>query len=400
MTEQWTKTGIERLDAVMRRHVEQGSTVGLAWAVARRGDVRSGAAGSTDATLDRPVDDRTIFRISSMTKPVTAVGALVLVEDCVLRLDDPVDDLLPELAGRQVLVDPSGPLDRTVPADRPITLRDLLTFRLGLGMDFSFTYAQAGLQAMAERGLGVGPPSPVGPPEPDEWMRRLSEVPLERQPGERWLYHTGADVLGVLVARAAGTTLEAFLRARVFEPLGMRDTAFWVAPGDLARFGPQFGTDPATGTRTVHDPTDGDWTAPPAFPGGGAGLVSTLSDYLAFGSMLARGGASDGGERVLARPSVDLLRTNHLSAEQLVTSAPGGATGAVGWGFGVSVRLRREDARSVGTYGWDGGFGTSWANDPVEDVVGVLLTNQMWSSPQPPPVCEDFWTATYAALAD
>jgi CubicO group peptidase (beta-lactamase class C family) len=266
-------------------------------------------------------------------------------------------------------------------------------------MDFSFSYEQAGLQAMAERGLGVGPPQPVGPPDPDEWMRRLSEVPLERQPGERWLYHTSADVLGVLVARAAGTTLETFLRARIFEPLGMHDTAFSVAAGDLARFGPQFGTDPTTGARTVHDPTDGDWTAPPAFPSGGAGLVSTSSDYLAFASMLA-GGGTHAGVRVLARPTVDLMRTNHLTAEQLVTSAPGAPAGSMGWGFGVSVQVDRVDARSVGTYGWDGGFGTSWANDPVEDVVGVVLTNQMWSSPQPPPVCRDFWTATYAAIAD
>ena len=398
MTQQWTDDGVERIAAIMDRHVERGSAVGLAWGVARRGEVRTGAAGTTDATLDRAVDERTIFRISSMTKPVTAVAALVLVEDCVLRLDDAVDELLPELADRRVLVDPSGPLDRTVPATRPVTLRDLLTFRFGLGMDFSFSYEQAGLQAMAERELGVGPPTPVGPPEPDEWMRRLSEVPLERQPGERWLYHTGADVLGVLVARAEGVPLEAVLRARVFEPLGMVDTGFSVAPADLERFGPQFGTDPTTGARSVHDPADGDWAAPPAFPSGGGGLVSTLSDYLAFASMLA-GGGTHAGVRVLARPTVELMAANHLTEEQLVTSAPGAPTGSTGWGFGVSVQLRRLDARSVGTYGWDGGFGTSWANDPVTDVVGVLLTNQMWASPQPPPVCRDFWTATYGAIA-
>ena len=399
MTEQWTSQGIERIGVVMDGHVERGSAVGLAWAVARRGEVRTGAAGRAGGTPDRAVDDRTIFRISSMTKPITAVAALILVEDCVLRLDDPVDELLPELADRRVLVDPSGPLDRTVPAARPVNLRDLLTFRFGLGMDFSFSYPQAGLQAMAERGLGVGPPQPVGPPAPDEWMRRLSEIPLERQPGERWLYHSGADVLGVLVARAAGSTFDAFLRERLFEPLGMRDTAFWVAPEAVDRFGPQFGTDPDTGVRAAYDPTDGQWSAPPEFPGGGSGLVSTLSDYLAFASMLAGAGTYD-GVRILARPTVELMRTNHLTADQLATSAPGGATGATGWGFGVSVLLERSDGRSVGTYGWDGGFGTSWANDPVEDVVGVLLTNEMWSSPAPPPVCSDFWTATYGAIAD
>jgi CubicO group peptidase (beta-lactamase class C family) len=331
-----------------------------------------------------------------MTKPVTAVAALALVEDCVLRLDDSVDAFLTELAERRVLVDPSGPLDRTVPAVRPVTLRDLLTFRFGLGMDFSFSYVQSGLDAMAELGLGVGPPEPAAVPAPDEWMRRLAGIPLERQPGERWLYHTGADVLGVLVARAAGTTFDAFLRERIFEPLGMRDTGFSVPARDVDRFGPVFGTDPETGARVVGDAVDGQWASPPAFPGGGAGLVSTLADYLAFASMLA-GGGTYGGVRILARPTVELMTANHLTAEQLVTSAPGGRAGSAGWGFGVSVQLHRSDARSLGTYGWDGGFGTSWANDPVEGIVGVLLTNQMWASPQPPPVCRDFWTATYAA---
>jgi CubicO group peptidase (beta-lactamase class C family) len=398
MVDQWTKAGIGRLRDVMDRHVQSGSAVGLAWAVARRSEVETGASGTTDAQLDRAVDDRTIFRISSMTKPVTAVGALVLVEDCVLRLDDPVDRLLPELADARVLVDPSGPLDATVPAERPITLRDLLTFRMGLGMDFSFSYAQAGLGRMAELGLGVGPPAPASAPAPDVWMERLGTVPLERQPGARWLYHTSADVLGVLVARAAGTTLDAFLRERVFDPLGMRDTGFSVSAADLDRFGPVFGTDPDTGARAVVDPADGEWASPPAFPGGGAGLVSTLADYLAFGSMLV-GRGTHAGARILSRPSVELMTTNHLTAAQLAASAPGAGDGSMGWGFGVSVQLGRVDARAPGTYGWDGGYGTSWANDPVEDVVGVLLTNQMWDSPQPPAVAADFWTATYAALA-
>jgi CubicO group peptidase (beta-lactamase class C family) len=395
--EQWTAYGIERLGSSMEAHVASGSVAGLAWAVARRGEVAIGASGSLEGDGLRVVDDRSIFRISSMTKPVTAVAALALVEDGVLRLDDPVDRYLPELADRRVLRDPSGPLGDTVPADRPVTLRDLLTFRFGLGMDFAFSYPQAGLAAMADAGLGVGPPAPRDTPAPDEWMRRLGDIPLERQPGERWLYHTSADVLGVLVGRAAGASLGAYARDRIFEPLEMRDTGFSVAPGDLDRFGPVFRDE--SGTRVVHDPPDGEWSAPPAFEGGGAGLVSTLRDYLAFASMLAGGGTHD-GVRILARPTVDLMTTNHLTAEQLVTSAPGAPEGTAGWGFGVSVQLRRLDGRSVGTYGWDGGFGTVWSNDPAEEVVGVLMTNQMWASPDPPPVMTDFWTATYTAFAD
>jgi CubicO group peptidase (beta-lactamase class C family) len=397
MTDQLTSAGVDRLRAVMDRHVAGGDAVGLVWGVARRGDVATGASGALDAG-GGAVDEHTIFRISSMTKPVTAVAALVLVEDCVLRLDDPVDRFLPELADPRVLVDPSGPLDRTTPATRPITLRDLLTFRLGLGMDFSFSYRQAGLERMAELDLGVGPPDPAGPPAPDEWMRRLATVPLEREPGSRWLYHTSADVLGVLVARAAGVDLDRLLRERIFDPLGMRDTGFSVPAGARDRFGPVFSGTTGTGGRRVHDPADGAWSSPPAFPGGGAGLVSTLSDYLAFASMLAGRGAHRGA-RVLAPASVSLMTTNHLTDDQLRTSAPGGPGAGPGWGFGVCVELRRRDLRSVGTNGWDGGFGSSWANDPAEGLVGVLLTNQMWESPQPPPVCADFWTATYAALA-
>jgi CubicO group peptidase (beta-lactamase class C family) len=397
MREPWEPDGVARLRDAMAQHAADGDVVGLAWAVARRGAVELGAAGTLDIDGARAVDEQTIFRISSMTKPVTAVGALVLVEDGVLGLDEPVDRFLPELAGPRVLVDPSGPLDATVPADRAVTLRDLLTFRLGLGMDFSFPSPQAGLERMAELGLGVGPPDPAGPPAPDEWMRRFATVPLERQPGTRWLYHVSADVLGVLVARAAGTSLESHLRARVFEPLGMHDTAFSVPAAELDRFGPVFGRD-ADGTRVVHDPAAGAWSRPPAFPGGGAGLVSTLADYLAFGSMLAGGGAHDGA-RVLSEASVGALRTNQLTDEQLVTSAPGAPEGTVGWGFGVSVQVEAAAGRSAGTYGWDGGFGTSWANDPEEDVVGVLLTSEMWSSPEPPPVCRDFWSGVHAAIA-
>ena len=179
-----------------------------------------------------------LFRISSMTKPIVAVAALILVEECRLRLDDPVDELLPELADRRVLVDPRGPIDGpTVPARAPITVRDVLTFRLGLGMDFEAPWPQPLLEEMDRLGMGGGAPEPQVPPAPDEWMRRLSTLPLLYQPGERWLYNTGADVLGVLIARAAGQPLDEFLRERVLDPLGMVDTAF-VARGRWAGSAP------------------------------------------------------------------------------------------------------------------------------------------------------------------
>ena len=356
------------------------------------------AAAGTDGPGGARVRPDTIFRISSTTKPITAVAALVLVEECRLRLDDPVDDLLPEMADRRVLARPDGPVDDTLPARRPVTLRDLLTFRLGLGSDFTDFGPRPIMQAMSALGLGEGPPAPAGPPPPDEWIRRLGTLPLMYQPGERWLYHTSADVLGVLIARAAGQPFDAFLAERVFGPLGMVDTSFAVPADRRDRFGACFGVDPATGERTVYDPADGQWATPPAFPGGGAGLVSTLADLHAFGEGLVVAGGQR-RERLLSRATVAAMTTNQLTPEQVATTSPD-PDGTIGWGFGVGIELhRRGPARPPGTYGWDGGLGSSWANDPSEDLTGVLLTNQMWTSPVPPPVFRDFWTCVYTALA-
>jgi CubicO group peptidase (beta-lactamase class C family) len=396
-TDDPTRVPLERMRAVLRGHVERGDVSGLAWLVARRGEVHWDAAGTLEPGGDRPVGRDSIFRIASMTKPVIAVAALILIEECRIRLDEPVDALLPELADRRVLARPDGPLDDTVPARRPITVRDLLTFRAGWGYDFGNVEQQTLNGAMAELGLGVGPPAPASVPEPDEWMRRLGTLPLERQPGERWLYHTSSEILGVLVARAAGQPLDTFLRERIFEPLGMRDTGFWVPAAARPRFGACRAFDPETGVHTIYDAADGQWSRPPAFPSGGGGLVSTLDDYFAFAEMLHRGGSRN-GTRLLSRPSVAAMTTNHLTADQLNASAPD-PTGCTGWGFGVAVQLQRTGpARTPGTYGWSGGLGTSWSNDPDEDLIGILLTNQAWSSPAPPPVCEDFWTCAYALV--
>jgi CubicO group peptidase (beta-lactamase class C family) len=389
----FSKDGLARLDQVMDGHAGD-DVAGLVWAVSRDDEVHVGAAGTAEeGGGGAPVARDTIFRLSSMTKPVTAVAAMILVEECRLRLDDPVDELLPELAERRVMRDPEGPLDDTVPAARPITLRDVLTFRLGLGMDLArFDRPQPVLERAAELGLGAGPPRPAEPPAPDEWMRRLGTLPLSYQPGERWLYHVGADVAGVLIARAAGQPFEEFLRERIFGPLGMVDTAFHVAPDKLARFGPTWFADPAGGPPAVYDPADGQWAAPPAFPGGGAGLVATVGDYLAFAEMLIGGGTRQ-GVRILSPASVSLMTTAH------VPSGPD-PEGALGWGFGMGVQVRRTDlGSSEGAYGWDGGLGSTWRNDPTRRLVAVQLTNRTWSSPVPPAVARDFHTCAAAACA-
>ena len=389
----------QRLGDVMAGHVERDATGGVAWLAARDNEIAFGASGVLTRGEPAPVRRDSLFRIASMTKPIVAVGALILVEECRLRLEDPVDDLLPELADRRVLVEARGPIDgQTVPAERPITLEDVLNFRLGLGMDFSAPWPQPLLEAMAALGLGSGPPEPQVPPEPDEWIRRLSTLPLLHQPGERWLYNTGSDVLGVLIARAAGQPLEVFLQERVFDPIGMVDTGF--STPHLDRLGSTYTINPATGERLVYDPPGGQWSKPPAFPSGGGGLVSTVDDFHRFARMLLSGGRLPDGSRLLSRPSVEAMTTDHIGAGPGV---PGPSPdGSQGWGFGVGVQVRRTAPTSpVGSYGWAGGLGSSWANDPAERLIGVVLTTDMFTSAYPPPaVIRDFWTALYAALGD
>jgi CubicO group peptidase (beta-lactamase class C family) len=385
---------LARLHDIMAGHVGRGAAPGLVAVVSRRGEVHVDALGATALRGGQPVRPDTIFRISSMTKPVTAVAAMILLEECVLRLDDPVDTLLPELASRRVVRRIHGPVDDTVPASRPITVRDLLTFRMGFGGYFGPSPVN---DAAAALGLSAGPPQPSLSPEPGEWMRRFSTLPLMFQPGERWLYHTSADVLGVLIARASGQPFETFLRERVFEPLGMTDTAFHVLAASIGRFVTSYLTDPQTGALQVYDEPAGQWSTPPAFPSGGDGLVSTATDYLAFAEMLLRGGAP-----LLSRPSVQTMATDQLTPGQKAVSGffPGDFD-ARGFGFCVQVVTRREHpAAPVGQYGWDGGLGTIWRNDPSEHMITILLTNAAWTSPHPPSIALDFLTGAYAAIND
>jgi CubicO group peptidase (beta-lactamase class C family) len=393
--------GLARIHRVLSGYVQRGSHPGLVAAVAKGDSAHIEVLGRHDVDRGEAMGRDSIFRISSMSKPVAAVAALMLVEDCVLRLDDPVDALLPELAGRRVLENPGGPLDATVPAERPITLRDLLTFRCGYGAVWDPAWPIT--QAMRERGVAVVPPrsGPEPAPATDLFLRRLGELPLVHQPGEGWLYHTGMSLTGALIERASSQTLPEFLRRRVFEPLGMDDTGFVVPPEKLGRFVTAYRSDPDRGALTVLDPAEGgNWSEPPLFPDGGGDLVSTVDDYLVFARMLMNGGIYS-GTRLLSRPAVELMTTDQLTdADKRDTGAlfPG-MWDAAGWGFGVQVTTGRTGFARPGRYGWNGGLGSLWFNDPAEDLIGILLTQRAWDSPKPPPVCEDFTTCAYAALA-
>jgi CubicO group peptidase (beta-lactamase class C family) len=387
---------------VLEGYVERGEVPAIVSVVSRHDAVYLDAIGTKTAGRSDDVGLHTIFRISSMTKPVTAAAAMILVEECKLRLDEPVDRLLPELAGRRVLRRLDAPLGDTVPALRPITLRDLLTFRMGFGQVMAPPDAYPILKAANELEIGMGPPMPQAMPPPDEWLLRLGTLPLMYQPGERWIYNTGSDVLGVLIARASGQPFETFLRERIFEPLGMKDTGFSVPESKLDRFGPCYSTNPEAGARDVYDDAaGGQWSRPPAFPSGAGGLVSTVDDYLAFGEMMLNKG-QHGDARILSRPSVALMTSDHLTPEQkAVSGLMPGDFDAHGWGFGVSVTTRRDEIwDSVGRFGWNGGLGTSWSSDLKEDMVTILMTSRAWTSPRPPDVFRDFWTAAYAAIED
>jgi CubicO group peptidase (beta-lactamase class C family) len=281
-----------------------------------------------------------------------------------------------------------GPLDDTVPAARAITVRDLLTFTFGFGMvGEMFASAQPWpvVAATAELRLAtIGPPDPPVPPDPDTWIAALGSLPLLAQPGERWMYNTGAQVLGVLVARAAGQPFSEVLATRIFAPLGMRGTGFWTA--DTQRLATAY--QPTPGGLVILDEPRGKWSRPPEFGDGAAGLVSTADDLLAFARMLLRAGAP-----VLPPEAVRAMTTDQLTPAQKAHGGlvPGFFDGR-SWGFCQAVY-------DSGAFGWDGGLGTSWLVDPSRDLTVIVLTQRMFENPDPPQVHRDIQAAAYAALA-
>jgi CubicO group peptidase (beta-lactamase class C family) len=392
---------LERVHESMRRHVERQRVPGIVWGLARHGEVHVDAIGKMAFDGQTPMPRDALFRLASTTKPITAVAAMILVEECRIRLDDPVDEWLPELTNRRVLRAINGPLEDTVPANRSITVRDLLTFRSGYG-EVVFSGGMCPLQrALVEAKLPLS--TWRFDASAETFMQRLAALPLACQPGERWLYHMSADILGVLIARVAGTSLGAFMRERIFDPLGMKDTGFDVPENKRARLPPCYAVDFSTGaTFVADDPRSGLFSRPAPFHSGGGGLVSTADDLLAFGRMMANHGAYEGG-RLLARSTIEAMRTDQITPEQKAASPffPD-FWDAFGWGFGLSVVTRRFDlGRKAGTFGWDGAFGTSFGIDPSEDLVGTLLVQRSPDSlTLMSAITTDFWTSAYQSLGD
>jgi CubicO group peptidase (beta-lactamase class C family) len=343
------------LQDLLESTVESGAVPGAAALVSHGENVEIAGAGE-----DEP---QSIVRIASITKPITAAAVMLLVDDGLVALDDPIARWLPELASPGVVRTPESAIDDVLPAARPITVEDILTFRAGWGFPSDFS-----LPAVVELFQKL----PVfGPRETtDEWLATLAQVPMLRQPGEAWLYNTCSDVQGVLIARVSGQPLPEFLAERIFEPLGMIDTSFHVPSEKLDRLPPYRGPDFAP-------IDDGLWTEPPIFPSGSGGLVSTLADWHRFGRMLL----ADGGG-LLSPESVRLMTTDHLTQDQRQASTL--FLEGAGWGFGGAVA-------ADGRYGWIGGTGTTAHVAPSTGTIGILLTQVRMTGPASTRLMREFW---------
>ncbi len=369
------------LAITLRPHVDHGDVPGLVALIANDHAVEVVAFG-TQGTSGTPMRRESIFRAASLTKPLIAALTMKLVEDKRLDLDDPVDVLLPELAAPRVLRTPHSELDDTVPSERPITTRHLLTHTAGHG----FPTTDSKVVPLLIEQLHQGSMQVGEVPAPDEWMRRLSEIPLMHQPGQGWTYNAAYDVLGVLLARASGESLSDIMSDRFLEPLGMIDTGFHVPALKRERFTTLYRRD-EHGVLHVSDETNGAFATPPAFASGSGGLVTTVDDQLAFGRMLLAEGAG-----VLKPESVRQMMTDQITPEH--RKMGGFFLDGQGWGFGGTVDTDvLHPWNVIGRYGWVGGTGTAAYVDPQHGNVSIILTQVELDGPDSARVLESFWTA-------
>jgi CubicO group peptidase (beta-lactamase class C family) len=399
MTTALSADGLACLHDSMAAQVATRQLPGLVTLVASADDVHIDTVGTPSFEDERAMARDAIFRIASLTKPITAVATMALVEAGRFQLEDPIDEFVPELADRKVLRAIDAELDDVVPANRPISVEDLLSSRLGFGSVMAPPGSYPIQRAEADLGLQSigGPPWPPVARDVDGWIGALGSLPLMYQPGEQWLYNSSSQVLGVLLARACGQDLESVLRERIFEPLGMVDTGFTVRAEHVGRLTTAYQPDPDTGELSVLDGVvDSWWSTPPTFPDASGWLVSTIDDYWSFVSMLLSGGTRH-GERILSPDSVALMTTDRLTSSQRDASALFlGEHG--GWGLGMGVPATGSSGQPLPCgVGWEGGTGTAWRTNPRNGVTGIQLTQRALNSPVPPPMVEAFWAGVNAA---
>ncbi|HSC60193.1 MAG TPA: serine hydrolase domain-containing protein [Rhizomicrobium sp.] len=357
--------------AAMQGVVDAGDLSGMVTLVWRDGEeVKLNTIGKRDIEAGKPMTRDTLFRIASMTKPITSVAALMLMEEGKIRLDDPITKWLPEFADMKVLKDPKGPLHETYPAPRIITIEDLMTHRSGLAYGFT---SSGPIGKAHEDILG----SPLDNPKtPDQWLAALATLPLTYPPGRQLHYSHSTEVLGFLIGRVAGTTYRDFIMERILTPLGMKDTDFYVPKDKRDRAAVVYQQDQATGKlKPVPFPQ---YDSPPAYTAGGGGLISTLDDYLLFARMLLNKGELN-GRRYITRETFELMTTNHLTEDQRQIPFLGMPMwSGLGFGLGLSVVMdpvKHEwmGAGSQGSFGWPGAFGTWWQADPRKNMILIFL---------------------------
>jgi CubicO group peptidase (beta-lactamase class C family) len=392
---------LARIGEHFQRYIDAGKLAGVLTLVARRGHIAYlEPQGHLEIERRRPVTRDAVFRIYSMTKPITSVGLMMLYEQGRFQLDDPVHRFIPSWKDLRVFVGGNHPVFKTVPAERPMTIRDLLSHTSGLTYGFM---ERTNVDA-AYRKLGVADRTRSGYTLRD-MVETLAELPLEFSPGTRWNYSVSTDVVGYLIEVISGQRLDAYLREHVLEPLDMRDTSFVIADAQVPRFAANYERHGDGTLKLIDDPHQSLYRDCSLFSGGG-GLVSTAPDYFRFTAMLRNRGELD-GVRVLGRKTVELMTMNHLPGGQDLTElAQAGmftetAYGGVGFGLGFSVMQSPARAQVLGTsgeYAWGGAASTAFWIDPAEDLIVIFMTQLMPSSSYP--LRRELRVLTYAALID
>lgn len=386
---------------LQRRYIDSGKLTGTLTLVARHGQIAYfEPLGHLEVERQRPMQRDTIFRIYSMSKPITTVAMMMLYEQGLFQLDAPVHDFIPSWKGLQVYRTGNHPYFVTVPPERPMTVRDLMSHTSGLTYGFT---ERSNVDA-AYRKLGVADCNKTGNTL-QEMVDTLAQLPLEFSPGTRWNYSVSTDVLGYLVEVISGQRFDQYLHDHIFQPLGMDDTGFTIAEAQLPRFPCNYLHQPDGSIHLIDSPQNSEFRHQTLLSGGG-GLVATAMDYFRFSRMLLNGGELD-GVRLLSRKTIELMTMNHLPCGQDLTqlALPGGfsesAYAGVGFGLGFSVMLdpaRTQIVGSVGEYAWGGAASTAFWIDPVEDLIVIFMTQLMPSSAYP--IRRELRTLTYAAIVD
>ncbi|MFN3232486.1 MAG: serine hydrolase domain-containing protein [Alphaproteobacteria bacterium] len=366
---------LSRLDAALENHVQQGRVAGVVSLVARQGKVvHFDAVGHADIETDHLMTRDTMFRIASMTKPVTSVAVMMLFEEGHFLLSDPVSKYIPELKDLQVYVSGEGDAIVTRPAAREMTIRDLLTHQSGFIYGGVISTGPVA-DLYDQKGATVGASRPKTAPPLNslaDLTRILSTLPLAHDPGAQWSYGVSTDVLGRLIEVVSGMPLDQFFQERVFGPLGMRDTAFWVPLDKQPRFAAVYTFNEQGQLTPMLGPDEARFASPPPAPSGGGGLVSTANDYAKFCQMLLNGG-SFGGVRLLGPKTIKLMTMNHLQEEGARLPAFPGASFGLGFAVIEDVAMTQVMG-SEGEYSWAGFFSTDFWIDPEEDLFGIVLT--------------------------